>query len=93
LGDVLTFAPPAGGLAVWSQVRESVDLEAWQARAAADGVPFQTGRHFTVDGSFLSCARFGFAAADEKTLAGWVSRLRKHLVERKPGTARRKRPA
>jgi hypothetical protein len=38
----------------------------WRWRGQQQGVPFQIGFEFTLDGSHVQSARFGFALLDEK---------------------------
>jgi GntR family transcriptional regulator/MocR family aminotransferase len=74
LAGALTFAQPAGGLALWARVHDRIDVEAWQARASDAGVSFVTGSSFRFDRSRSPHIRLGFAALDEREL-GEAARL------------------
>jgi GntR family transcriptional regulator/MocR family aminotransferase len=75
LAGVVSYRRPPGGLQVWVDVDPAVDLDAWQRRAMERGVFFQIGRQFTLDGSAVQNARFGYALLDEKELARAARRL------------------
>jgi GntR family transcriptional regulator / MocR family aminotransferase len=79
LGDALTFAPPAGGMAVWARARRGLDVDAWSARARARGAVFLTGRSFAYDGRARPFVRLGFAGLDDGELREAVARLRAAL--------------
>jgi GntR family transcriptional regulator/MocR family aminotransferase len=79
LGDVVSFARPPGGTALWARVDARVDVERWAARARRAGVDFQTGRTFTFDGRSRPMARFGFACLEPDELRRAVSLLRAAL--------------
>lgn len=75
LGHVLAFTPPPGGLAVWAQVREDVDVEPWAERALAAGLQVRTGRLFWIDGKARPFLRLGFSRYDPQELRGLTARL------------------
>jgi GntR family transcriptional regulator/MocR family aminotransferase len=75
----LEFDLPAGGIGVWTRVDPSVDVAAWQARAAGHGVSFRIGRQFSADAVPPNALRLGFAALDEGELAEAVRRMRRAL--------------
>jgi GntR family transcriptional regulator/MocR family aminotransferase len=75
LAAALSFHRPAGGLALWANVAADIDVDRWQERAAEKGVYFQTGRHFTFDGSPAPNARLGYGMVDEREIALAVRRL------------------
>ncbi len=75
LGGALEFAIPAGGMALWCRVAAKVDVDRWADASAADGVPFDTGRHFSLDGSPRPALRLGFAAEPERRLEEAVRRM------------------
>ena len=83
---VLSYARPAGGLALWARVAPPIDLSAWSARSQARGVHFQTGEQFTFDGRPAPFVRLGFASLDERTLTTAIGRLRESC--RTPGKAK-----
>jgi GntR family transcriptional regulator/MocR family aminotransferase len=78
----VSYTRPAGGLALWARVDPGVDLERWQRRAVEEGVFFQIGRQFTLDGSAVPAIRLGYASLDEKTLHTAVRRIVKSLPVR-----------
>jgi GntR family transcriptional regulator/MocR family aminotransferase len=63
-GDRLTMNVPSGGTAVWAHVR-GIDVDAWALAALAAGVPFQSGRRFSLTGTSRSHARLGFVALSD----------------------------
>lgn len=75
LAGVLEFTVPPGGMALWCHVSPAVELERWAAQAAAAGVPFEVGRHFSFDGSPVPALRLGFAAEAERELRDAVRRI------------------
>jgi GntR family transcriptional regulator/MocR family aminotransferase len=75
LGEALSFEVPAGGMALWAQVAEGIDVDAWSARALEKGVGFYPGRRFAFDGRRRPFTRLGFAALDEKELGEAVRRM------------------
>jgi GntR family transcriptional regulator/MocR family aminotransferase len=85
LGSALSYARPAGGLALWARVAPDVDLGAWHARCQRRGVFFQVGALFTFDRRPIPFARLGYAALDERSLATAVRVLRDNLG-RRPAT-------
>jgi len=83
LAGVLEFDLPAGGMALWCQVAEGVELETWADASAARGVRFDTGRQFTFDGSPRPAVRLGFAAEAEGELREAVHRMAASLPRRR----------
>jgi len=79
LRQQLDFASPSGGLALWAQAAKGIDVDAWQTRAIARGVFFQTGRSFYFDESRSPHLRLGFAALDERELDAAVRAMTKSL--------------
>jgi GntR family transcriptional regulator/MocR family aminotransferase len=75
LGRAVAYRRPLGGLALWVDVAPDVDVAAWQLRSQQQGVHFQIGCEFTLDGSHVQTARFGFALVDEKEAATALRRL------------------
>jgi GntR family transcriptional regulator / MocR family aminotransferase len=74
-GGMLTFNVPAGGIALWVRVSDTVDVERWHARARSRGITFQTARSFTFDRRPRPFARLGFATLDDDELCEAVGRL------------------
>jgi GntR family transcriptional regulator/MocR family aminotransferase len=79
LGDRLSFQVPEGGLALWAQVAEGVDVDRWSARALEQGVAFQPGRRFAFDGSAVQGLRLGFSNYPESDLEEVALRMRAAL--------------
>jgi GntR family transcriptional regulator/MocR family aminotransferase len=77
LGGILSFALPAGGMALWARVAPAVDVERWSERARAAGVVFFPGRRFSfaAESRHRPFARLGFAALTEAELREAVRRL------------------
>lgn len=67
----LDFLVPRGGLALWV-LAPGIDVDAWAARAAAQGVRFFTGRHYHPRGQPLAALRLGFAHLDADELVRGV---------------------
>jgi GntR family transcriptional regulator/MocR family aminotransferase len=83
LGGVAEFTVPPGGMALWCRVGGQVDVERWAEASAARGVPFDTGRRFSFDGSPLPAFRLGFAAEQERELREGVRRMAASLPGRR----------
>jgi GntR family transcriptional regulator/MocR family aminotransferase len=75
LGATVAFAVPQGGMAMWLRAEEGIDVEAWERRALARGVRFNSGRRFMFEERATSCVRVGFAALDERKLREAVRRM------------------
>jgi GntR family transcriptional regulator/MocR family aminotransferase len=75
LGSALSFHVPQGGMALWARVAPGIDVDAWQSRALAGRVMFQSGKSFTLDGSSRPCARFGYSLMNEGEIQTAVDRL------------------
>jgi GntR family transcriptional regulator/MocR family aminotransferase len=74
LGGLLSFAVPAGGMALWAH-SDGVDVDAWAERALERGAQFHPGRQFAFDGKPRPALRLGFAALTEAELDEGVRRL------------------
>lgn len=81
LGDRLAFRIPEGGLALWAQVAEGVDVDRWAARALERGVAFQPGRRFAFDGSAVQALRLGFSNYPEADLEEVARRMKAALED------------
>jgi GntR family transcriptional regulator / MocR family aminotransferase len=75
LGSALSFAVPAGGMALWARAAPDIDVARWQARAQAAGLLFQIGAELSFDGRPLPCLRLGYALCDERELETAARRL------------------
>jgi GntR family transcriptional regulator/MocR family aminotransferase len=68
LGDRVSFALPAGGMALWIRVRGTKPTP-WVERARERGVLFRAGRNFSlVDRGEVPFVRMGFTRLDEREL-------------------------
>ncbi len=79
LGSVLSFALPAGGMALWARVADEVGIEDWLAAARQEGVLLQSGQRFAFDGRALPYVRLGFACLNEEEQEEAVRRLARAL--------------
>jgi GntR family transcriptional regulator / MocR family aminotransferase len=84
LKDVVTFAPPSGGTAIWADTTPEIDVDAWAASALSCGVAFHTGRRYTFDGTPAPYVRLSFASLPEQHLQEAVSRMVSALPIRAP---------
>ncbi len=66
LGEAVRVEPPTGGLALWVNVADGVDVDAWSARAITQGVAFRAGRSFAFDSGPVQGLRLGFASYGEE---------------------------
>jgi GntR family transcriptional regulator/MocR family aminotransferase len=85
LGGALSFAVPAGGIALWARAAKGIDIEVWARRARARGAVMVTGAAFALDGRPRPYARLGFASLDRRELVEAVRRL----AEARPRTTLR----
>jgi GntR family transcriptional regulator/MocR family aminotransferase len=75
LEDQVTFAVPAGGIALWIKARKGLDVEAW-ARAAKDrGAVMVTAAAYALDGRAQPFVRLGFASLNAEELREGVRRI------------------
>ncbi len=81
LGDRLRFTVPQGGLALWAEVAEGIDVDRWAARALEGGVAFRPGRAFAFDGGSVQGLRIGFSNYSEPVLEDVASRMAVALKE------------
>jgi GntR family transcriptional regulator/MocR family aminotransferase len=77
LPGVFRLRVPPGGIAVWAEVVDDIDVDAWQTRALREGVVFHTGRRFTFDGGPRPFVRLGFAAVNPKEIQQAVKAIAK----------------
>ncbi len=80
-GEDLRFQVPEGGLALWAQVAEGVDVDRWAARGLELGVAFQPGRRFAFDGGPVQALRIGFSNYPEADLEEVALRMRAAMTE------------
>lgn len=77
LGDVLTFTPPSGGLALWLKFPKSLPLPEVAERALGMGLRMSAGGYYKYVGEFENALRFGFATFNHKELTAVVGILAK----------------
>ncbi len=78
LPEVVQARPPPGGMALWARVR-NVELDAWLARAAAQGLVLWSGRDFSFEAQPAPYVRFGFARRSAEETARLIARLARLL--------------
>jgi GntR family transcriptional regulator/MocR family aminotransferase len=76
-GEELTFDIPAGGMALWVKVPRGIDVDAWVARAAEQGVLIRAGSQVCLVARRIPYARIGFTRTNEPELQRAVQILRK----------------
>jgi GntR family transcriptional regulator/MocR family aminotransferase len=81
LGDRLSFKVPEGGLSIWAEVAEGIDVDRWAARALECGVAFRPGRHFAFHGGPVQGLRLGFSNYSEPELEEVALRMRNALED------------
>lgn len=81
LGGVVSFTPPAGGMALWMNVDPSVDLPAWVENARRRGVHIAPPRRFAYAGQEPHALRLGFASLEPAELDDAVARIAKALSD------------
>ncbi len=79
LGDVLRFRVPEGGMALWTEVAEDVDLPAWERASEALGVLFRGAGMFDFARRPLPFLRLGFTYHDESELRDAAARMARAL--------------
>jgi GntR family transcriptional regulator / MocR family aminotransferase len=75
LPDALSFGVPAGGIALWAQAAEGIDVDQWAERARRRGAVVVTAASYAVDRRPRPFLRLGFAALDRRELGEGVRRL------------------
>ncbi|RAK00168.1 GntR family transcriptional regulator/MocR family aminotransferase [Larkinella arboricola] len=77
LPDVVQFAKPEGGLAVWARFDRQFDLNQLAGKARREGLTFADGLAHNPPGQWLNSTRLGFASSTETELEQSVAVLRK----------------
>ncbi len=75
-GDIFTFTPPSGGMALWLRASGDTDMDAWSKEAARQGVMLRSSSAFDLGKRACSAARLAFGAHDERELTDLVQRLK-----------------
>ena len=81
-GDLVEFTPPDGGLALWVQFKDGIDITALAARARTEGLQFLPGQSFAASGQPVQAVRLGFGSLDFGELTEAVRRFGR-LVRRR----------
>jgi len=74
-GGAATWEVPQGGLYVWLEMREGVDLEAFQEQSFKEGVGYYNGAIFSPSGQGKNKARLCFGHPDTQTVSEGVAEL------------------
>lgn len=77
LGELVNFKVPDGGMAIWTNFHEDIDLAAASARAHHRGLSFSSGAAYGPD---WNATRLGFASSTETELREAVRILRGCLL-------------
>lgn len=92
LGDALQFRVPEGGMGLWAQVDESIDIPAWVQQGEHEGVQFFGADRFDFHQRQQPYLRLGFSYLDETELdeaaqrmARALSRSHTQAVSSRPG--------
>ena len=74
-GDAAQWSKPEGGLYVWLEMPEEVDLAALQNQVFDEGVGYYNGTMFSPEGRGANCARLCFGHPTAETVAEGVVEL------------------
>jgi GntR family transcriptional regulator / MocR family aminotransferase len=77
LADVVQFAKPDGGLAIWATFDPAIDMEKLAERAARAGLFLSNGLTHNPPGQRLNGTRLGFASGTEAELEQAVAVLKR----------------
>ncbi|GAA0564747.1 aminotransferase-like domain-containing protein [Chitinophaga japonensis] len=77
LNGLVTFRPPAGGMAVWTRFHKKHPLPAIAARAATHGLFMADGSNYSYGSHNHNALRIGFASLNEKEIREVVAILKK----------------
>lgn len=84
LGSALDFQVPAGGMALWARVDNSIDLAAWAEAGAREGVGFHGARRYDFLQREQPFLRLGFSCHDEAELEEAVRRMTRARSDLRP---------
>lgn len=79
LQDVVRFTPPEGGMTVWTQFPDTVDLQKLIKQAYAKGLSISDGKAHQYPGFNVKGLRLGFASSTTEELAKSVEILKRLL--------------
>ena len=74
-GDAAQWSKPEGGLYVWLEMPDDVNLAAIQDQVFDDGVGYYNGTMFSPEGRGANCARLCFGHPTAETVAEGVVEL------------------
>lgn len=75
-GEAVSFNVPAGGLAIWLRLADSVSAETWAGSAAAAGLSVMPGLRFVLNTAAAPDAfRLGYASLDDADIRRAVTLL------------------
>ena len=74
-GDQAQWSKPEGGLYVWLEMPEDVDLAALQEQSFQEGVGYYNGTMFSPEGRGANCARLCFGHPTAETVSEGVAEL------------------
>jgi 2-aminoadipate transaminase len=79
-GDAATWSNPEGGLYIWLELPEGVDLAALQEQAFNEGVGYYNGAMFSPEGRGANRARLCFGHPSAQTVSDGVAELARILT-------------
>ena len=74
-GDAAQWSKPEGGLYVWLEMPEEIDLAALQDQSFNEGVGYYNGTMFSPEGRGANCARLCFGHPSAETVSEGVAEL------------------
>ena len=78
-GDAAQWSKPEGGLYIWLEMPEDVDLAALQEQVFQQGVGYYNGTMFSPEGRGANCARLCFGHPTAETVSAGVAELARIL--------------
>lgn len=83
LHDWFTFRLPVGGLALWAECTQDIDMEILQAIANDKGVRFLSASSFSLNQRPVAALRLGFGSMNQDEMEEAVHRLRQAVLAMK----------
>lgn len=80
LGSALSFRVPEGGMALWAQVDDAIDLAGWERAGEREGVFFHNARPYDFNQREQPFMRLSFSYLDEVELGEAVRRMARGLT-------------
>ncbi len=74
-GDAAQWSKPEGGLYVWLEMPEDIDLAAFQEQSFNEGVGYYNGTMFSPEGRGANCARLCFGHPTAETVSEGVAEM------------------